>query len=495
MKGVPVTVETEVKQGMGIHLVGLADQSVKESLLRVATAIQAFGYTLPGKSITINLAPADLRKTGAGYDLPIALGIISATQQEPLQDLDKYVIAGELGLDGSVRDIPGWMQAAELAKETGRGCILPVESAKLAARALGESVRIFGVDNIPEVIDILNEGNPEWTAYDDYVNDEDMHGFDDVKRDYWDSMKGHATEKRALEIAAAGGHPLLLVGPPGSGKSYLARALCEILPPMTEEESREVQEVYSAADKRLVPGIRPFRSPASWTQLKGLLGGGVGEVPLPGEVALAHNGVLYIDDFADVANGVKEAMRGPMEDGRVVITRLMNKVVYPTRFFPVFATKPCPCGKYGTGNCTCTVGQRMAHNAKLGGPIYDRLSMHVFVRPLSPNDVDGGVSSEEVQKRVIAAREIQMKRQGMLNDELTAHEFISLLNRSNRGDSYCEVLKFATDLVDRMDMSTRAYFRLFRIARTIADLEGSEEIKMAHVAEAASYRFLDKRIS
>ena len=375
---VPVKVECEITPGIGIHLVGLADVAVKESLLRTVTAMQACGYRIPGKKIVINLAPADLCKRGSHYDLPIALAILGASGQKQLVDADKYVIAGQLCLDGSLRDIPGWMQAAELAKSTGRACILPTESAKLAAAALGPEPKIYGADDLQEVIDILVDGAPEWTASDEcqtiYSENQPPE-----PRPVWDEIVGHESAKRALEIAAAGGHPILMVGD-GASSRRLAFALREILPPMTREEALEVQRICSVSGRRHNPDLRMFESIDPTMSMATMFGGGSGENVLPGKVSLAHNGVLFVDDTLLLPSVYQQMMQTVLEDGKVTISRLKNKVDFPARFFPVFAMRPCPCGYYGEGDrCTCTPTQRKNYLAKLSGPIYDRLTMQVWV--------------------------------------------------------------------------------------------------------------------
>lgn len=484
---VPVFVECDIQPGVGIHLVGLADQAVKVSLLRTVTAMQSMGYSIPGKKVVINFAPADLRKSGSHYDLPIALAIIGASGQQNLADADKYVIAGELGLDGSLRDIPGWMQAAELAKSAGKACILPVESAKLAASILESSVKVYGADDLNEVVDILVDGAPEWTAFDECH--EMLEGYGPEPRPVWDEIVGHDAEKRALEIAAAGGHPILMMGAPGETKRRLAYALREILPPLTAEEAKETQRVYSAAGLRHNPKYRPFRTPWYGASIPSWLGGGAGESVLPGEVSLAHNGVLFVDEFNCVPKTMQEGLRTPLEDGKITISRLKSKVDFPAKFFPVFATNPCPCGYYGEGDkCTCTPAQRMAYLAKLSGPIYDRLTLQVWVHqePVSTT-VPTGDTADVVAERVAKSRVVQIVRQGSLNEELSAEQ----LNHVAILDAECR--EFLEKLFDRLSLPARSYTRILRIARTIADLDDSKEIMPQHLMEAASYRFLDRR--
>lgn len=493
INAVPVTVETEISNGIGIHLVGLADNAVKESLLRTVTALQACGYRIPGKRIVINLAPADLRKTGAGYDLAIAVGILSASGQEPMPLLDKYVMAGELGLDGSLRNVPGWLQAVEMAKESGRGCILPYHCARLAANAVGNANDIIAVTHLREVIRVLNgEEKPEWL---DMTDIEEMYPRDLSKNSLstWDSI-GHFAEKRALEIAAAGGHPLLLMGAPGSEKNLLAKALVDILPPMTEDEMLDVQRIYaSSASKSIMPGQRPFRSPDISASMAAVLGGGSGDAILPGEVSLAHNGVLFLDHFAEMPKAKAEALRGPLEDKCVRISRLKSVTTFPSDFHLVIATEPCPCGYYGEANkCTCTVGQRAAYLSHLNGPVMDRITMQVWAHPWKKGDGASYDGSSVVAERVAKARAVQLERQGCLNDALSTTDTANVVCFDRKNGR--ELAEFAESLICKMDMSVRAYVRMLKIARTIADLDGCESITRAHLCEAASYRFLDRQI-
>jgi len=411
IQSVPVTIECEITPGKGIHIVGLADVQGKESLLRTLTALQAKGYTVPGKKIIINITPGDLRKEDTSrYDLPIALAILAASGQEKLPDLEKYLIAGELGLAGRFLDFPGWYQAAACANDSGRMCILPRKNARLAARAFQGEGTIYGVDTLRDTIDILNGGAPEASAYDELEgNDEDGKEYDAYRRNWWDTVKGHESEKRALEIAAAGGHPVLMIGVPGTEKGSLARALLDILPPMDADETADVQANYSAAGKSIIPGRRPFRETSNCTSMATLLGGGYGGTTFPGEVSLAHAGILHITDAATMPKSMMEALRGSIEDKKVVISRLRSKTEFPADFFPVFSSLPCPCGWYGEGDrCTCTPAQRAAFLARLSGPVVDHLTMQVWVLPETPG-AQAGEPSETVAARVRAARSIQYK--------------------------------------------------------------------------------------
>lgn len=474
---VPVKVECEITPGIGIHLVGLADIAVKESLLRTITAMQACGYRIPGKKIVINVAPADLVKSGSSYDLSIAMSILAESGQAELPYIESLVVLGELGLDGQVRMIPGAVQAVQAAVDQGFGIILPRANARELKGLFDDYKPVYYVENLREAVEVA--GTLKHVEYNDRFDKEN-----EQIEGWWDRITGHVGAKRALEIAAAGGHHVLMMGAPGSCKSALAKAVLDILPPMSKEEAMDVAKVYSVAGKgQWQPLRRPFRAPHYSSSMAAMLGGGAGECVLPGEVSLANNGVLYLDEYNELPRAMKDALRGPMEDGKVVISRLKSKVEYPTRFLMIAGTNPCPCGYYGEGDrCTCTTGQREMYLAKLSGPVIDMLTMHVWVHP----EVGGlkGEPAAVVSERVRKARELQMKRQGKLNDELKASELPEL--RENSKD-------MAETLMERMSLSARAYTRMLKMARTIADLEECEAVLPQHLAEAASYRFLDRR--
>ena len=497
---VPVMVEVNIDRGIGVHLVGLADAAVKESLLRTITALQSMDFHIPGKKIVINLAPADLHKNGSGYDLPIALGIIAASGQRSLPGLDKYLIMGELGLDGAVRPVPGALPYAELSARQGlKGCILPAESAREAIEL--RQGRIYGVDNLEQVLSILEEMEDcepllIWNRRKPRAEDDRRNG-----SGYMDFSEiiGQDAAKRAAEVAVSGSHNLILIGSPGSGKSSLAKAVAGILPPMSLEESLATSKIYSVCG--LSSGgdglvrWRPFRAPHHSASLAAIIGGGNGGNIVPGEVSLAHNGVLFLDEFAQMPKGVIEGLRAPMEDRRVVVSRLRGKIEYPASFMLVAATNPCPCGYYGDADkCTCTVGQRVAYLSRLSGPLLDRIDLQVWMKPLDTRqllDRPKGESSEEVRKRVMAARhmqEVRFKNEGIHSNAEMNNAMI---------EKYCPLSDACKDLMERiigrMDMSARAYSRILKISRTIADLDGSADIQPAHIAEAAGYRFLDRR--
>ncbi len=502
IEAVTVTVEVDIRSGIGIHLVGLGDMAVKESLLRTVNALQSLGYHIPGKKIVINLAPADLRKNGSGYDLPIALGIIAASEQRSLPALGEYLLMGELGLNGEVREITGALAYAEMAARMGfRGCILPVKSAMEAVEI--RQTQVYGIRTLEDAIRILSGGEDcddllVWNTP-EYARWRDLPQWPDAVSSYMDfsEIVGQEQAKRGVEIAAAGGHNVLLVGSPGSGKSSLAKAMAGILPPMSMEESIQTSKIYSVAG-RLHSGVglirqRPFRAPHYTASLPALLGGGSDTI-LPGEMSLAHNGLLFIDEFCEAPKKMIEALRAPMEDRRVVISRLKSKVEYPASFMLVAATNPCPCGWYGEGDrCTCTPGRREAYLSKLSGPLLDRVDLQLWTKSVDPRKLVRGTvseSSEQVRSRVVAARAIQEARFREEPIRVNAEMDNRMIKRYCPLDEACQ--RFLEKVMTRMGLSARACSRIIRLARTIADLEGGVPIRVSHLAEAAGYRFLDK---
>lgn len=501
---VKVIVEVDVAQGIGIHLVGLADAAVKESLLRTITSLQSLGFKIPGRKIVINLAPADMHKKGSGYDVPIALGIIAASGQRELPLLDKYIIMGELGLDGTIREVPGALPTVELAERSGlRGCILPQASALEAVEY--SSSEVYGVENLDDVLRILSGEEDCRDLLAESIlerkgikpQDEDSCESPGRVMDFSEII-GQEGAKRGVEIAAAGGHNVIMIGPPGSGKSSLAKAMASILPKMSLRESVQTSKIYSVAGKgsplRGLMKQRPFRAPHYSASVAALIGGGSDNI-LPGEISLAHNGILMIDEFCEAPKKVLEVLRAPMEDRKVTISRLKTKVEYPADFMLVAATNPCPCGFYGEGDkCTCTPSRRIAYLSKLSGPIMDRIDIQLWMKPIDPKKLVNRAPAEAsavVAERVMKAREIQKER---FRDEGI---FCNAGMTNRMIDKYCPLNKECQQLLERiiehMGLSARACSRILKLARTIADLEGAENITASHLTEAASYRFLDKQ--
>lgn len=507
---VPVTVEVDVVPGIGIHLVGLADVAVRESLLRTITALQSLDFRIPGRKIVINLAPADIHKSGSGFDVPIALGIIAASGQKVFPSLDKYLIMGELGLDGTVRSVSGALPIVELAIKQGfKGCILPLESALEALEF--RQIPIYGVRNLPEVIRILSEEDDcgdllIWNSGE--VLDFDNHGGRVQSSDRMDfsEIVGQDMAKRGAEIACSGGHNVIMVGPMGAGKTSLAKAMAAILPPMTMEEAITTSKIYSVAGTgNMRHGLirtRPFRAPHYSASLPAIIGGGGGDSILPGEVSLAENGILFLDEFCLAPKSVMEALRGPVEDRQVVISRLRSKVRFPSSFMLVAATNPCPCGYWGEGDrCTCTPGQRASYLSRLNGPLIDRIDLQIWMHQIDSKQLINkrrGESSAEVARRVEAARQVQEARfQGSgitTNAEMNSRQLEEFCFLSG------ECRDFLEKLISSSGMSARAYGRIVKLARTIADMDTVRlgkstplEISVNHLSEASSYRFLDRR--
>ena len=498
-QAVCVTVETDIDHGIGIHLVGLADAAVKESLLRTVTAMETLGFRVPGKKIVINLAPADLRKNGSGYDLPIAIGIMASSGKYRFTDAGSYLIMGELGLDGSIRPIEGALPFVELAVKMGlKGVILPAESALEAAEIT--EIPVYGISSLSEALKILQGEDCGDLLSGELAKNiplqsrrKDSGGAMDLS-----DIIGQEGAKRAIEIAAAGGHNIIMIGAPGSGKSSLAKAMAGILPPMSREESLETSRIYSVAGlRRGSSGLirqRPFRSPHYSASMAAIIGGGAGDNIVPGEVTLADNGVLFLDEMPQMPKSVIESLRGPIEDRKVTISRLKNKVEFPASFTLVAAANPCPCGYFGEGDrCSCTPAQRTAYLSRMSGPIMDRIDLQVWMHPVPAETVirhGKAESSSAVALRVQKARLRQIAR--------FAGEGISTnAEMSNRQtEKFCplddECRCALESILKSTGMSLRAWFRIIKVARTIADLEGAESIRPGHLMEAAGFRLLDR---
>ena len=502
---VPVTVEIDVTAGIGIHLVGLADAAVKESLLRTITALQSMGFRIPGKKIVINLAPADMHKKGSGYDVPIALGIIASSGQMDLPLLSDFMIMGELSLDGGIRKVPGSLPIVELAARLGlKGCVLPVDSAMEAIEYGG--VEVYAVGDLRDVLRILAGEEPcddlKVTARKTEYMQREQEGFIEASKmsahmDFSEII-GQEGAKRGVEIACAGGHNVIMIGSPGSGKSSLAKAMAGILPPMTLEESVQTSKIYSVAGKGNPLGglmrTRPFRSPHYSASVAALLGGGSDTI-LPGEISLAHNGILMIDEFCEAPKKILEVLRAPMEDRKVIISRLKSKVEFPADFMLVAAANPCPCGFYGEGDrCTCSPSRRIAYLSRLSGPIIDRIDIQIWMHPIESKKLVERPSAEPsavVAQRVLKARDIQRRRFAEEGIFCNAAMNNRMIEKYCPLDDGCKVL--LERLIDRMGLSARACTRIIKLARTIADLAGVPDILPEHISEAAGYRFLDRQ--
>ncbi|MDR0420854.1 MAG: YifB family Mg chelatase-like AAA ATPase [Prevotellaceae bacterium] len=490
-----ITIEVSVSQGINFHLVGLPDSAVKESQQRISTALIANGYKMPGKKVVINMAPADIRKEGSAYDLPLAIGILAASEQIKSDNLDSYVIMGELSLDGALRPIKGALPIAIQARSEGfKGFIVPKENAHEAA--VVDSLEVYGVETLKEVIDFINgKNNIEKTT----VNTREEF-FASPRRydvDFCD-VKGQENVKRAFELAAAGGHNVIMVGAPGSGKSMLAKRLPTILPPLNLREALETTKIHSVTgriDRNTgLLTIRPFRSPHHTISDVALVGGGT--YPQPGEISLAHNGVLFLDELPEFKRAVLEVMRQPLEDRKIVISRAKLSIEYPANFMLIAAMNPCPCGFYNhpEKQCLCAPGTVQKYLSRISGPLLDRIDIHIEVVPVpfeKLSDMRKGETSEQIRERVIKARKIQEERfagdraihsNAMMTSQMQK-KFCVLDSQSER------VLK---DAMQRLGLSARAYDRILKVARTAADLEAKSNIEWQHVAEAIQYRSLDR---
>ena len=490
-----ITIEVNSSRGCMFYLVGLPDSAVKESHQRIISALQVNGYKLPTSNIVINMAPADIRKEGSSYDLPLAIGILAANEQINPERLDKYLIMGELSLDGSLQPIKGALPIAIKARELGfEGMILPKQNAREGA--VVNNLTVYGVENIREVIDFFN-GTRELEPTLVNTREEFYARQNNFDLDFAD-VKGQENVKRALEVAAAGGHNVLLIGSPGSGKSMLAKRLPSILPPLSLGESLETTKIHSVAGKLGKEGglisCRPFRSPHHTISNVAMTGGG--SFPQPGEISLAHNGILFLDELPEFNRSVLEVMRQPLEDRMITISRARFTVEYPAGFMLIASMNPCPCGYYNhpTKACVCSPGAVQKYMNRISGPLLDRIDIQIEIVPVpfeKISEQSEAESSAMVRERVIAARAIQNKRfADYPNVHCNAQMNSRLLHEYARPDQ--AGLMLLKNAMSRFNLSARAYDRILKVSRTIADLAGSEKIEPAHLAEAIQYRNLDR---